>query len=234
MNWPRYFNNTTYTGITNIRTQAEHTEISPGKDRVRRDRILELQSDKRKAQGVFTISDALLPMLCNLRHNGVVQCVDIDKAMCLSIDSHRPRPNKPEGNFPGLPIRPAMHMDVNDAVAVLCLNGEERLFGLWDFDLTESIGKLIKMLKPSLQTLADCNVKGRIVITGSVRGDGFRSIEERECFMRSVLPRGLAFVKCDPYSSNYYTRNREYKRRAPMCQYIIQGKPVSKYMAKAA
>lgn len=220
--------------VTLLRTEAEHTEICAGKDRVRRDRILELQSDKRKAQGVVSISDAILPMLANLRHVGLFQGIDRDKAMCEVIDNHRPTYYNPKGNFPGIEILPAMHMDVNEAIAIICFNGDERKFGLWDFDFTVTIPKLVAMLRPSLQTLADCNVRSKIVITGSTRGDGFRSWQERECFMRSVLPRGLAFVKCDPYSSNYFTRHREYKRRAPMCQYIIQGKPATKFMLKAA
>jgi hypothetical protein len=234
MEWPRYFNNTSITGVTNNRTQAEHTEICSGKDRVRRDRIEELQSDKRKAQGVFTISDALLPMLYNLRHTGIVQCCDMDKAMCVSIDSHRPRPNKPEGNFPGLPIRPALHMDVREAVKHICMRGDERLFGLWDIDLTSGAKSLFTHIMPSiLQDLADCRVRSRIVVTASAR-DYFRSWSERECYIRSVLPKGIEYITHDPYSSNYYTRNREYKRRAPMVQYILQGAPVTKAFAKAA
>lgn len=220
--------------VTQLRTEAEHTEVSPGKDRVRRDRILDLQSDKRKAQGVVSISDGILPMMANLRHVGVFQGIDREKAMCEVINNHRPTYYNPQGNFPGIEILPAMHMDVNDAIATICFNGDERKFGLWDFDFTVTIPRLMVMLRSSLQALADCNVKSRIVITGSVRGDGFRSWQERECFMRSLLPRGLDFVKCDSYSSNWYTRHREYKRRAPMCQYIIQGNPTSKFMRKAA
>jgi hypothetical protein len=148
---------------------------------------LELQSDKRKAQGVFTISDALLPMLYNLRHTGPVQCVDMDRAMCLSIDSHRPRYNKPEGNFPGLPILPAMHMDVREAVHRICQRGDERMFGLWDIDLTAGCKSLFSTIMPSiLQDLADCRVKSKIVVTGSAR-DYFRSFAERECYIRSVM-----------------------------------------------
>jgi hypothetical protein len=231
MNWPRYFNPTTNTGVTTLKTVAEHTEICPGKDRVRRDRILELQSDKRKAQGVFTISDGLLPMLYNLRHTGPVQCVDSDWAMCLSINSHRPRPNKPEGNFPGLPIMPAMHMDVREAVKVICNRGDERMFGLWDIDLTAGCRNVFgPIMKPILQDLADCQVRSKIVVTCSAR-DYFRSFAERECYIRSVLPRGIEYVKYDSYSSNYYTRNREYKRRNPMVQFILQGKPRAARMA---
>lgn len=233
MNWPRSLG-TTKTGVTTIKTAAEHTEICPGKDRVRRDRILELQSDKRKAQGVFSISDGILPMMHNLRHVGIFQGCDMEKAMCMSIDSHRARPQKPEGNFPGIHILPAMHMDVRDAVKLICRRGDERLFGLWDIDLTAGCKSLFGNIMPSiLQDLADCRVRSKIVVTGSAR-DYFRSFAERECYIRSVLPRGIEFVKCDSYSSNYYTRNREYKRRAPMVQFILQGKPVAASMARAA
>lgn len=227
MEWPRSFNATTVTGVTSIRTIAEHTEICPGKDRVRRDRILELQSDRRKAQGVVTISDALLPMLANLRHTGPIQCLDLEKAMCMSIDSHRPRYNKPDGNFPGMEILPALHMELSDAVQFLCDRGMERRFGLQDWDLTATISKLLMpvCLRP-IQMLADCRWKGRIVITGSVRKDGFRSPSEREDYIRDYLPRGVHFIKCDSYSSNFYSRNREYMRRAPMCQFILQAAPI--------
>ncbi len=210
--------------VTTNRTVAEHTESCPGKERVRRDRIDELQSDRRRAQGVVSISDALLPTLFIKRHGGPFQGIDCEKAMCDAIDNHRPRPNKPEGNYPGIDIRPAMHMDACDAVRLICQRGEYKQYGLWDFDLTANIKTLFNFLMlPILEDLAECRSRAMIVITACVRHDGFSSFLAREAYIRLRLPDGIGYVKHDNYSSNYYDRHRQYHRRAPMCQFILRG-----------
>lgn len=234
MEWPRVLGSSK-TGITSIRTEAEHTELVLGKELEARKPLIHLvQSDKRKAQGIASISDGILTALGMLDHWGVFQGIDICPMMCRSINSHRARPQKPEGDIPGLIILPALNMTWNQAIRHMCENGSIRQMGGLDPDLTSNIQNLFLDVLQSFQDLADVKWKGWIALTGCLRGDGFRSAAERECYIRSKLPRGLKFIKCNPYSSNFQDRNRVYHRRPPMCQFIIQGKPVSKSMAKAA
>jgi hypothetical protein len=231
--WPTYLG-TTSIGITSIRTEAQHTELALDKDRVRKLFIRLVQSDRRKPQGIVSISDGILSALAMLDHPGPFQGVDICPEMCKSINSHRPRPNKPEGDVPGLIILPALNMTWNQAIRRMCVNGDIRYMGGLDPDLTSNIQNLFPHVYQSFQDLADVKWKGWIALTGSRRGDGFRNDAERECYVRSMLPRGIAFVKCEPYSSNYQDRNRVYHRRDPMCQYIFQGRPVTKSARMAA
>jgi hypothetical protein len=193
-----------------------------------------VQSDKRKPQGIASISDGILQALGMLDHKGLFQGIDLDPEMCRSINSHRARPQKPEGDIPGLVILPALNMSWNQAIRRMCVSGDIRKMGGLDPDLTANIQNLLPDVLPSFQDLSDVKWKGWIALTGCLRGDGFRSEAERECFIRSALPRGMEFVRCNPYSSNYQDRHRVYNRRPPMCQFIIQGRPVTKYMAKAA
>lgn len=74
-----------------------HTACFPGKDRVRRNMIKRLQSDKRKPQGVVTVSHAAIPMFATLEHQGPIRVVDTDEASCAVArqfqfrnDGHRP------------------------------------------------------------------------------------------------------------------------------------------------
>lgn len=210
--------------VTGIQTVAEHTEVYPGKDRVRRDRIREVQADRRKPQGIASISDGILPMMFNLGHTGFFQGIDRELAMCQAINNHRPRYNKPEGNFPGIEIREAMHMDVRTAFRLECERGNINTYGLWDLDLTATIRSIFsEVMPPILQDAADYGYRGRLVVTASCRCDGFRSPEARADFIRSWLPPGIVYVGPDSYSSNYYDRHRRYHRRAPMCQFILMG-----------
>jgi hypothetical protein len=210
--------------VTSLSTFAEHTEITFGKDRVRRDRVLEVQSDRRRPQGIASISDGLLPTLFMLRHTGFFQGIDQEWNMCQSINNHRPRPGKPEGNFPGVEIRSALHMDIRDAFHRECQRGDINTYGLWDFDLTSSLRHLFNdIMPPILQDMVDYGYRGRAVVTACCRSDGFRSEEDRSNYIRSFLPNGIEYIRSDSYSSNYYDRHRVYHRRPPMCQFILRG-----------
>lgn len=212
--------------VTSIRTDHEHTEITYDKDRVRRDRILEVQRDMRKPQGIASISDGILPMMANLRHTGFFQGIDLDWNMCQVIDNHRPRANKRGGNFPDIEIRPAMHMDVRVAFRLECERGNINTYGLWDVDLMATIRSLFSdIMPPILQDAHDYGYRGKIVVTSSRRCDGFHSQEARENYIRSLLPDSMECLKSDPYCSNYFDRHRVYHRRDPMAQYILQRKP---------
>lgn len=212
--------------ITKIKTSVEHTELCPGKERVRRDRILELQHSRRKAQGVFTISDGIFSALFFLRHKGIVQAIDKELAMVHSINSHRPHGKGRPGSYPGLHILPAMHADLKDAVRFICMRERAHLFGLWDFDLTGNIKSLFtSLLYPVLQDLAYCRIRSRIVVTACLRADTFKSFSEREDYIRSFLPKGIKYIGYDSYCGNFRNRSREFHQRPPMCQFILQGQP---------
>lgn len=232
--WPTYFG-TTSTGITSIKTAWKHKPLHLGKSLIAQKTFIKMvQADKRKPQGVTSISDGIIEALGMLDHPGPFQGIDIDPEMCKSINSHRPRPNKPEGDVPGLVILPALNMTWNQAIRRMCVDGSIRYMGGLDPDLTANIQNLFPDVLQSFQDLADVKWKGVIALTGSLRGDGFRSEAERECYIRSKLPRGIDFIKCNPYSSNYQDMERVYHRRPPMCQFIFQARPVTKALAKAA
>jgi hypothetical protein len=205
-------------------TLGEHTELTPDKTRIRSRIIKELHSDRRRAQGIITISDGIMDCLLTLGHKGIIQVVDIDSGACNSTRNMMPRYSKPGGDYPTLNIATPINANIKYVIQRICEHNKINKYGLLDIDLTATIktcwNELISYI---LRDLSRYKYHGRIAITLSVRKDDFHSFADRVKFVKSHLPKNIKYIRHESFRSTYFGRHRKYQRRAPMWVVILQG-----------
>ena len=205
-------------GFLDNRCEMGHTPLCPGKEETRANWIYELQSNKRKPQGIITVSHAALGSLSTLRHTGFIQVVDKDKGSCVTAE-HAAR------KYTRLNIRKPMNMPLDRAVYFHIDDNSIHDVGIIDADFTSGILGAVEENLAMIKELSRIQWAGKFLLTFVNHRDQFGDdgTSKRLSFLRHHLPTSMRrSVKHHTYSSDYFGRWGEYHKGSAMCMVEIQ------------
>ena len=195
-----------------------HTPLTPAKADARARWLLKvrkLQDMTTKRVDVITISHGALDGIRYVGLTGQIVVCDVDPAP-VAIAKQVSRAYRGSVNIS------AKQQDIRECVREYCttMDSKKQRLGAVDIDLTESAHKCKKILVDILETLLAYNIRTRVLLTFSLRRDGFgKAHDERIESLLHGLPAfesRVFFVDDITYRSDENNRMGERERGACM------------------